>query len=514
MNESQSLYRRRVARASLAVLGALVLVTGVAWRGIAGSPMASAKASNPANPSQVISQTAVVSPITHAVAGGRDSYADVVKVVAPAVVTVRANGKAKVSETQFQFPDDELFRRFFGDRFDRGQRPPQTFRRNAMGSGVIVSTDGYILTNNHVIDGGDDVKVDLPDGRSFSAKVVGTDKPSDLALLKITASDLHGLTLGNSDDVQVGDVVLAVGNPLNLGETVTMGIISAKGRSPSRVGDGSYEDFLQTDAPINHGNSGGALVNTKGELVGINSQILTPSDGNIGIGFAIPANMARHVMDQLRSSGHVTRAQLGVLVQPVTSDMAASLGLKQVGGAIVSSVQSGSAAERAGLKQGDVILSFNGQPVRDTNTLRNRVAETAPGSNAQLIIVRDGQEKTITAKLDEAETGKTARKSSDSEEGDRSALGVRVSPLTPDVASRVGAPKNAHGLVVEDVDPDSRAADAGIQPGDVIEQVNRQPVENADQLRAALSRSQDRPVLLLVNRQGNSYFVTVRPANG
>src|SRR5439155_24788295 len=235
------------------------------------------------------------------------------------------------------------------------------------GSGVIVTTDGYILTNNHVVDGADAIHVETTDGRTLTAKLVGTDKASDLALIKVSESGLHAMALGNSDGVQVGDVVLAFGNPLGVGQTVTMGIISAKGRSTAGAGSGGYEDFLQTDAPINHGNSGGALVNTKGELVGINSQILSESGGNIGIGFAIPSNMAKNVMDQLRSTGKVTRAQLGVTVQTVTSDMASSLGLKQVGGAIVSSVSAGSAAERAGVKRGDVIESFNGEPIRDTN---------------------------------------------------------------------------------------------------------------------------------------------------
>jgi len=288
-----------------------------------------------------------------------------------------------------------------------------------------------------------------------------------------------------------------------------MGIISAKGRSTG-VGDGSYEDFLQTDAPINHGNSGGALVNTKGELVGINSQILSPSDGNIGIGFAIPANMARHVMDELRTSGKVTRAQLGVTVQNVTSDMAQTLGLKQVGGAIVGSVTSGSAADHAGIKQGDVILSFNGQPVHDMNSLRNRVADTKPGSNASVTVERDGSEKTLTVKLDEAQAAKSARDESGSGAEDKTALGVSVAPLTPDLASRIGAPKSAKGLVIEDVNPDGRAADAGLQSGDVIEQVNRQPVQTVEELKTAVKRSADRPALLLVNRQGNEIFVTVR----
>ena len=273
---------------------------------------------------------------------------------------------------------------------------------------MVVSGDGYILTNNHVIDGADSINVDFTDGRTLTAKLVGSDKPSDLALLKVNASDLHALTLGNSDAVQVGDVVLAVGNPLGLGQTVTMGIISAKGRATA-AGDGSYEDFLQTDAPINHGNSGGALVNTKGELVGINSQIMSSTGENIGIGFAIPANMARHVTDQLRKDGKVRRAQLGVTIQPVTSDMAASLGLKDVGGVIISSVADGSAADHAGLKQGDVIQSFNGESVRDLNALRNRVADTPPGSSATVTIVRDGSKRDVTVKLDETSASRTAR---------------------------------------------------------------------------------------------------------
>src|SRR6266851_6360755 len=385
---------QRASRTILAVLAAGALVTGAAWHQV------NAQSTTPK------SAATVTTPITHAIAGGRDSYADVVGVAAPAVVTIRTQGKAKMSPTQFDGQDPEdLMRRFFGDQFGQqfGQRGPRQFaprQQRALGSGVIVTTDGYILTNNHVVDGADDIKVELTDDRSFSAKLVGTDKPSDLALLKVNASNLHPIALGNSEAVKVGDVVLAVGNPLGVGQTVTMGIISAKGRSTS-VGDGGYEDFLQTDAPINHGNSGGALVNTRGELVGINSQILSNSDGNIGIGFAIPVNMAKNVMEQLRTKGKVTRAQLGVTVQGVTSEMAESLGLKQSTGAIVSSVASGSAAERADVKRGDVVQSFNGQPVHDTNTLRNRVAEATPGSTADVTIMRDGNEKHMSVKLDQ-----------------------------------------------------------------------------------------------------------------
>ena len=496
-------------RAALAVVASTALVAGATWRGLA--------ADSRAGSSTAAAQTATIQQpaMSHAVAGGRDSYADVVKVAGPSVVTIRTEGKARVSPTGFDDTED-FFRRFFGDesgapqRFGRGQ-PPRAPRQRALGSGVIVSQDGYIVTNNHVIDLADDIRVELTDGRSLRGKVVGTDGPTDLAVLKVETTDLHPIALGNSDAVQVGDVVLAVGNPMGLGQTVTMGIVSAKGRHTD-VGDGSYEDFLQTDAPINHGNSGGALVNMKGELVGINSQILSTSDGNIGIGFAIPANMAKHVMTDLKTSGHVKRSQLGVTIQPVTSEMAESLGLKQVGGAIVSSVQSGSAAERGGIRRGDVILSFNGDPVQDINSLRNHVADSAPGSTSAVVIVRDGSERTLHVTLDAREDSKTAARRGDGDRSDNAALGVSVAPLTPETAARAGVPKDVHGVIVQDVNPDSRAADAGIQAGDVIQEVNREPVKGVDDLRAAVKKSADRPVLLLVNRQGKDLFVTVRPS--
>lgn len=495
MTDGHIIISKRAARAGMAVLASVLLLSGAAWRGLAANE----------KPSRPAALSTVATPIQHAVAGGRDSYADVVDVVAPAVVTIRTEGKATMSPTQFQGPGDDFFEQFFGPSFGRGQRrglQPRTFRQRALGSGVIVTTDGYLLTNYHVVDGADDIKVDFTDGRTVTAKVIGTDKPSDLALLKVNGTDFKAVALGNSDSVKVGDVVLAVGNPLGVGETVTMGIISAKNRSTNV--DGGYEDFLQTDAPINHGNSGGALVNTKGELVGINSQILSNSDGNIGIGFAIPANMAKSVMEQLRTKGKVTRAQLGVTVQTVSSDMALSLGLKNPGGVIVSSVTGDSAADRAGLKQGDVITAFNGQAVRDMNTLRNRVAAAGPGSTADVTIVRDGSEKHVSVKLDELNADKVARNGrgdNGEENGDKSALGVAIQP-------------SDKGLVVQDVDPNGRAADAGIQPGDVIKSVNRQPVKSVDELRAALKKTSDRPALLLIQRQDAQVFVTVKPANG
>jgi Do/DeqQ family serine protease len=503
-------FPRRAARAWAAVGTAAVLMGSATWYGLGAHPGAAEPALTP-SPS-----------MARAVAGGRDSYADVVDVVAPAVVTVHATGRARVSDTQFQLPEEFFGQRglpeeFFGQRGINPRRMPRP-RQNAMGSGVVVTSDGYILTNNHVVEDADSVSVDFTDGRTMTAKVIGTDKPSDLALLKVEGSDFRSVTLGDSDAVKVGDVVLAVGNPLNVGQTVTMGIISAKGRSTG-VGDGSYEDFLQTDAPINHGNSGGALVSTKGELIGINSQILSNSDGNIGIGFAIPANMARRVMTDLRTSGKVSRGQLGITVQTVSSDMAESLGLKQSGGVIVSSVAPGSAAERAGLKRGDVIRSLNGQPVADMNTLRNRVAEAGPGSTVQMVVVRDGAEQHLSARLEALDSRRAARGDSDSDsdqsgEPDKAALGISVAPLTPEVASQLRLPANTKGIVVQNVDPDGRAADAGIRPGDVIQEVNRQPVTSVDTLRTAVRRNTDKPTLLLINRDGADIFVTVKPANG
>ena len=486
-------------RRILSALALAAFTTGAVWTGVRADTQAPA----PQAVTSVAGQSLV--------AAGRDSYADIVKAVTPAVVTIHTEGRARVSPTQFG--DDDMLRRFFGDQFGQTPRRMPSPMRRGLGSGVVVTGDGYILTNHHVVDGASEIRAEFTDGRTLSAKLVGSDQPSDLALLKIEATNLRPLTLGDSDAVQVGDVVLAVGNPLGIGQTVTSGIVSAKGRSTG-VGDGSYEDFLQTDAPINHGNSGGALVNTKGELVGINSQILSVSEGNIGIGFAIPANMARHVMEQLKDDGQVRRAQLGVAVQPITSDLATSLGLSDTRGAIVNTVTPGSAAERGGVKRGDVITSFNGQPVGDYNTLRNRVAATKPGTSATVGIIRSGKEQTLTVKLDEAAANRAARggAADGGAEVDPTALGVAVAPLTPDVAARAGVRRDLQGLLVQNVTPDGRAADAGIQAGDVIIEADRKPVTNIDELRNAVRSTTDRPLLLLVHREGRDLFMTVRPS--
>ena len=452
-----------------------------------------------------------ISPAVSAETGTQNSYAAVVSRVMPAVVTVRSDRRVR-SAQQFPFIDDPFFRDFFGDRFRNAPKDSPDMLQRGVGSGVIVSADGYILTNHHVIDGAEGIKVDLSDGRTFDAKVVGSDKPSDLAVLKINASNLPSLPLGNSDAVRVGDVVLAIGNPLGVGQTVTMGIISAKGRQTG-ISNGNFEDFLQTDAAINHGNSGGALVNTNGELIGINSQILSPTGGSIGLGFSIPSNMARNVMDQLTRTGKVSRGQLGLIVQKVSTDIASSLNLKDARGVIISQVQPGSAAERAGLKQGDVITALNGAAVDTPNEFRNRIAATAPGTEVRLAILRDNREQQLSAQLGEfrPETETSNGASSDSTSNNTGKLGVGIEPLTPEAKSQLGLSATTQGVLVREVDPIGPAAQAGLERGDVIEQVNQQPVRSATDIKTALERSGNRPALLLVNRGGENIFITVNP---
>lgn len=440
----------------------------------------------------------------------RTSYAEVVNRVSPAVVTIRTESRARAPR-QFPFMDDPFFRRFFGDP----SSPAPERRVRGLGSGVIVTSDGYILTNHHVIDGAQQIEVELQGGRTATAKLVGSDPPSDLAVLKIDQSGLSALALADSDKVQVGDIVLAIGNPLGIGQTVTMGIISAKSRRTG-LSNGSFEDFLQTDAPINRGNSGGALVDGSGDLVGINSQILSPSGGSIGIGFAIPANMARNVLDQIIKQGKVTRGHLGIVVQPVTEEIATSLRLNNANGVIVSQVQPGSAAERAGLRRGDVILALNGNLVSDPNSFRNEIAGTPPGRTVTLRIWREGSEQELRPTLGEftpeERASRPSEESSPQPGGDDEArLGIGVQPLTPALAQQLGISADTQGLVVMEVDPSGPAADAGIQRGDVIEQVNQQPVRSVADLRSAVERAGQTPLLLLVNHRGTTLFVTIRP---
>ncbi|HUE89293.1 MAG TPA: DegQ family serine endoprotease [Vicinamibacterales bacterium] len=482
-------FRRRLA--GLAAVSA-VAVTLAAW-GASGS----AASVEPA--AEIVPGAA-----DRVIGNGTDSYAPVVARVAPAVVTVRSEQRARLTQQRLPFLDDPRFREFFGDRFGEGvPSPGPQPRQGGLGSGVIVNSDGYILTNHHVIGGADKVRVELQDRRVFDAAIVGSDEPSDLAVLKIEAAELPVVSFGDSELVKVGDIVLALGNPMGVGQTVTMGIISAKGRATG-LGDGGFEDFLQTDAPINSGNSGGALVNTRGELVGINSQILSPSGGNIGIGFSIPVNMARAVMDALINDGEVRRGRLGVTVQPVTSDLAASLQLTKVAGALVNEVQTGSAADRAGIKRGDAIVALNGQDVADSNEVRNRIAQLGPDASVELTIVRNGETQMVKATLEALPSNSAANAGAPSSADERTA-GLVVEPLTPQRARQMGLADDG-GLMVTDVDPGGPAAEAGIRSGDVIRQVDGQALTSADDLRRALSDG-DRPALVLLRRGEQNVFV-------
>jgi serine protease Do len=451
-------------------------------------------------------QQAAVAPAAPAVitspSVGTASYSAIVERVAPAVVTVRVEKQAEMSRTALP----EAFRDFFGTPPGLDPRGP---RQSGLGSGVIIQPDGHILTNHHVIARADRIRVDLADGRSFPAELVGTDEASDLAVLKVEADALPTLAFGDSDRVKVGDVVLAFGNPLGVGQTVTMGIVSAKGRATG-AGDGSYEDFLQTDAPINQGNSGGALVNLQGELVGINAQILSPSGGSIGLGFAIPSGMARAVTEQLTEDGVVRRSKLGVTVQQITPELADSLNVSDARGALVSDVEPGGPAEAAGLKQGDVIVALDGRKVIDANAVRNQIAGTRPGSSVSIDVVRDGKPHTLSARVVEREPARRAAVAQ--QKGDRgtSSFGMDVTPLTPQLAEQLELPRTETGLVVTDVDPAGAAATAGMQPGDVIKRVNDREVSTVPSLRAAVAAQADKPALLLVNRGGTDLFVALR----
>lgn len=490
------LFKRDAARFNMLLSLALVVVSFVSCQG----QTSLMNVSGSGNPSTINSSAVAI----------QNSYADVVSRVSASVVTIRSTERARGAR-QYPFSEDPTFREFFGDRVP--QQAPQR-RVQGVGSGVIINSQGYILTNHHVVDGALEIKVELTDNRSFTAKLVGSDPPSDLAVLKIEAGNLPSVNLGDSDRVRVGDVVLAIGNPLGIGQTVTSGIISAKGRATG-LSDGSFEDFLQTDAAINRGNSGGALINTSGELIGINSQILSPSGGNIGIGFAIPSNMARAVMDQLLKDGKVRRGMLGVTIQSLDADMAANLNLPAARGAIVTSVSAGGPAERAGLRRGDVITSVNNQPVADTNGLRNSVARMAPGSTVAVKAVRDGREQTFQVALAEL----PVRERAGAEESDSGGttttgrFGLSLQPLTADTASRLGIPLNEQGLIVTRVDPAGDAGNAGIRQGDLILEVNRRPVRTQADFNAAIQLSGGRPAMLLVKRGDNVIYVTLRTSS-
>ncbi len=440
----------------------------------------------------------------------RTGFAPVVKKVLPSVVSITSSKVSKVPAGFFeQMPDDPLFRQFFGDnggRQFRGPREMPELRERGLGSGVIMTPDGYILTNNHVVDGASDVQVTLSDKREFKAKVVGTDPKTDVAVLKIAATNLPTITVGDSAKTQVGDYTLAIGNPFGVGQTVTMGIVSATGRSHLGIED--YEDFIQTDAPINPGNSGGALVNDRGELIGINTAILAHgSEGNQGIGFAIPANMALNVMDQIVKNGKVTRAYLGIVPQDVTPSIAKAFGEKEPRGALVGDVSPDGPARKSGVERGDIILEVNGRPVPNSNDLRMTISMMPPDSNVTLKLLRGGVEREVVVKLGELPTTEASVRRQG--EGTKSSLdGVAVATLDANAARDLGLPAGAQGVIVTNVNPSSRAADAGLQRGDVIQEVNRKPVRNASDFERALSGSKEEN-LLLVNRHGNTLYLAV-----
>ncbi len=403
---------------------------------------------------------------------------------------------------------------------------PQSQREESLGSGVIVTSDGMILTNDHVIEGATDIKVDLGDKREFTAKVIGTDpgeKPgSDLALLKINATDLPTIKMGDSSNLHVGDIVLAVGDPYGIGETATMGIVSATGRSA--LGIEGYEDFIQTDAAINPGNSGGALINLHGDVIGINTAILSNGEGfggqggNEGIGFAIPINMAHNVMEQLAAHGKVQRGYMGVQLNLTDIDeaMAKQFGLSQPGGALIASVEPDTPAAKAGLKRGDIILKVNGQPITSNNDLRLRISETQPGTPVKLEVFRDGKtfDTDITLAQYPNETANNTGNSVQGNEGTSGGLkGVQVQSLTQDLSAQLKLPNGTHGVVITSVDPDSAAAAANLDRGDVIEEVNHKPVTNIESYRQAVASAGNQPMLLLIydSQAGGTEYVVVQP---
>ncbi len=456
-----------------------------------------------------------IAPERVVVNGIRTSYADLVAKTSPAVVRITAVVKPEArslgGNSQRQTPRSPLEELFPQLPRQRDESPQTGF-----GSGVIVNEDGTILTNNHVVAGAQEITVELENDKTYDAKVIGTDPPSDLAVLKIEGNKFPFLNLGDSDQVLVGDIVLAIGNPLGIGQTVTSGIISAKGRRTG-IGDGSFEDFLQTDASINRGNSGGALINLNGELIGINSQILSPTGGSIGIGFSIPSNLAKSVMEQLIKDGKVRRGMLGVSIQTLNDDIAREFGLENTKGALVSGVSPGSAADKAGIKRGDVITQFNGEDISDGNTLRNKVAGTQPGTEVTLTIIRDGKSKEVKATLGEFDLSKTSSQMPQSpentapEEGKEGKLGLNLQPLTPETAERLQLPSSTKGLVVTELDPNGPAAAEGLVRGDVILEINRRPVSTLEDARTAFDKSQGKSVLLLISRDGRTVYMSITP---
>ena len=439
-----------------------------------------------------------------------NSYAPVVKQVGPSVVKISTTVRAREAwQSDGNNQDDPIFRRFFGPGATRrGQSgAPQAPRQQGVGSGVIVTADGYILTNNHVVENADQVKVGLTDGREFTAKVVGKDPKTDVAVIKVNATDLPFLSIADSDRIEVGDMVLALGNPFGIGQTVTTGIVSARSRGGLGL---DYEDFIQTDAAINPGNSGGALVDTEGRLVGINTAIISRTGGNEGIGFAIPSNLARYVMESLVKDGKLTRGYMGVLIQDVTPALAKEFKLKETTGALVGDLTPKGPAEKGGLKSGDIIVEFNGKPVHDSRQLKLQVSQTSPGTEVPVKVLRDGDSKKLDVTLKELPGSEDVAKDGAESATDSGTLnGVTVVTLDKRSRGQLEVPANLHGAVVTEVDPNSPSAEAGLRSGDVILEINRQPVKDADDAVRLTTKTKEKTTLLRIWRHGNTQFVVV-----
>jgi serine protease Do len=444
-----------------------------------------------------------------------DAQSEVAALATPSVVNISTT---RVVRSRDEVPsdlfDDPFFRRFFGDQLPQ-KNAPKEHKEQSLGSGVVVSEDGYIVTNNHVIEKAQEIKVLLSNKRDYQAKLIGADPKTDIAVIKIDAKGLTALPWGDSNKLRVGEVVFAIGNPFGLNQTVTMGMISAVGRA--NVGIADYEDFIQTDAAINPGNSGGALINAQGELIGINTAILSRTGGYQGIGFAVPSSMARQVMDSLVKYKKVVRGWLGVSIQEVTSDLAEEFGVKDLKGALVSGVMKGSPAEKAGIKQGDVILEYNGRTVEDTGHLRNMVSQSPIGAKERVKILRQKKEietEVVIAELPKKMAEASARSLNEEpeQEAENSALaGMVVRELTPALAARLGLDRHEQGVVCVKIDADSRAYEAGIRSGDIVVQINQQNIATLEEYKRAVSglKSKER-VLLLIRRKGEDLFVTIR----
>ncbi len=439
------------------------------------------------------------SKIQKAVPVTNETVADLVDKLKPAVVNISVTQVVKTGAPQFESPfGDDQFRDFWRRFF--GNQEPREFKRKGLGSGFIINREGYIVTNNHVVQKAKDITVILYNKEQYPAKIIGTDPKIDIALIKIDPKkDLAVAPLGDSDKLRDGESVIAIGNPFGLAETVTSGIVSAKGRT---IGAGPYDDFIQTDASINPGNSGGPLINFHGEVVGINTAIAATGQG---IGFAVPMNMAKEILVQLKEKGKVTRGWMGVSIQEITPELAKSFGLKEEKGALVSDVVPGGPAEKAGIKRGDVIIEFNGKVVRDYHELPRMVASVPPGEKVTFKISREGKEETITAVIAELKEEETAVQPT---EEIQKQLGVSLQAVTPEIAVELGM-KKPEGVVVTNVEPGGAAAESGIQRGDVILEVDRRPVNSVREFNEAV-RKADRTLLLLLYRNGATFYVSIK----